>query len=336
MNLPNKIELANLPTPIHAMFYEGFEILIKRDDFTGAEWTGNKIRKLEYLAYDALSKKADVLLTCGGVQSNHARATACVAAKLGLRCILYLRGSEPKIVDGNLALSKLFGAEIKYVTADEYERIFSIAERDIKKLSKQGLKSYFIHEGGSSEVGIWGYIEFVNELQKQLKKIKNKPSHLITAVGSGGTLAGLVIGKKLYNLKSKIIGVNVLKTSGDFEKIAVDLANKCSKKYALGVNVNAKDFEILDGYSTEGYENITDEKVSFLTEISQETGIIFDPAYTGKAFYGMIDHFIYQANEFNKLMFIHTGGLFGVFAKMKQYISNSEFGLLDAENIVRS
>lgn len=320
MNLPNKIELANLPTPIHAMFYEGFEILIKRDDFTGTEWTGNKIRKLEYLAFDALSKKANVLLTCGGVQSNHARATACVAAKLGLRCILYLRGSEPKTIDGNLALSKLFGAEIKYVTAEEYDQIYSVAEKDIKKLSKQGLKSYFIHEGGSSEVGIWGYIEFVNELQKQLRKIKNKPSHIITAVGSGGTLAGLVLGKKLYNLKSKIIGVNVLKTSGDFEKIAVDLANKCSKKYKLGVKVNAKDFEILDGYSTEGYENITDEKVSLLTEISQETGIIFDPAYTGKAFYGMIDHFICQTNEFNKLMFIHTGGLFGVFAKTSQYM----------------
>ncbi|MBM4176907.1 MAG: pyridoxal-phosphate dependent enzyme [Ignavibacteria bacterium] len=331
MIIPDKIELANLPTPIHAMFYEGFEILIKRDDYTGTEWTGNKIRKLEYLAFDALSKKANVLLTCGGIQSNHTRATACVAAKLGLRCILYLRGTDQKIVDGNLALSKLFGAEIKYVTSEEYNRIYSIAEKDIKKLAMQGLKGYFIHEGGSSEVGIWGYIEFVNELQKQLKKIKNKPSHLITAVGSGGTIAGLVLGKKLYNLKSKIVGFNVLKTSGDFEKITVELANRCSKKYKLRIKITSKDFEILDGYSTEGYENISDEKVSLLTEISQETGILFDPAYTGKAFYGMIDHFVYQGNEFNKLMFIHTGGLFGVFAKMKQYITNVEFGVLNAE-----
>jgi D-cysteine desulfhydrase len=331
MTAPNKIEFANLPTPIHAIFFEGFEILIKRDDFTGTEWSGNKIRKLEYLAFEALSKKADVLLTCGGVQSNHARATACVAAKLGLRCILYLRGKEPKNIDGNLAFSKLFGAEIKYITPEEYDRIYSVAEPDIKKLAKQGLKSYFIHEGGSSEVGIWGYIEFVDELQKQLRKIKNKPSHLITAVGSGGTLAGLALGKKLYNLKAEIIGVNVLKTSGDFEKIAVDLANNCSKNYKLGVKISSKDFEILDGYSTEGYEKISDEKVSLLTEISQETGIIFDPAYTGKAFYGMIDHFIYQGNEFNKLMFIHTGGLFGVFAKMKQYISNAECRMWIAE-----
>ncbi len=320
MTTPNKIVFANLPTPIHAIFFEGFEILIKRDDFTGTEWTGNKIRKLEYLAFDALSKKADVLLTCGGVQSNHARATACVAAKLGLRCILYLRGVEPKNVDGNLALSKLFGAEIKYVTSEEYDSIFSVAEKDIKKLSKQGLKSYFIPEGGSSEIGIWGYIEFVNELQKQLRKIKNKPSHLVTAVGSGGTIAGLVLGKKLYNLKSDIVGVNVLKTSGDFEKITIDLANKCLKKYRLGVKVTSKDFEILDGYSSEGYDNINDEKVSMLTEIAHETGLILDPAYTGKAFYGMVDHFIYQGNEFNKLMFIHTGGLFGVFAKINQYV----------------
>lgn len=327
MTFPNKIELANLPTPIHAIFHEGFEILIKRDDFTGTEWTGNKIRKLEYIIFEALQKRSNVLITCGGIQSNHARATACVAAKLGLKCILYLRGQEPKRIDGNLVFCKLFGAEIFYVNQEEYDRIEIIAEQKIKNLSKQGLKGYFIPEGGSSVIGIWGYIEFVKELQKQLKTIKNKPSHLITAVGSGGTIAGLVLGKKLYNLKSKLIGINVLKTSDDFEKIVVELANNCSKKYNLGIRTKSNDFEILDGYSSEGYENISKDKLSLLTFISQENGIIFDPAYTGKAFCGMVDHFIYQGNEFNKLMFIHTGGIFGVFAKAKQYISNAEFGV---------
>lgn len=320
MNIPNKIELANIPTPIQAIFFEGFEIIIKRDDYTGIEFSGNKIRKLEYLIFDALNKKADVIITCGGVQSNHARATAAVAARLGLKSILYLRGSEPKDFDGNLALNKLFGAEIRFVTYEEYENITEIAEREIASLKKKGLRAVFIPEGGSSPLGIWGYIECAREISKQLKSFKNKPSHIIAAVGSGGTLAGLVIGKKLFGLKSELIGVNVLKTSGDFEKIICDLANQCSKKYKLGVKITSKDFTILDGYSTEGYENISKEKLELLTFVSQDYGILLDPTYTGKAFFGMVDHFIYQANEFNKLMFIHTGGIFGIFPKMKKYL----------------
>jgi len=320
MNIPNKVELANIPTPIQAIFFEGFEILIKRDDYTGIEWTGNKIRKLEYLIFDALQKKADVLITCGGVQSNHARATAAVAARLGLKSILYLRGKEPAQYDGNLALDKLFGAELRFVTQEEYDNIQEIADKEIASLKKKGLKAYFIPEGGSSPLGIWGYIECAREISKQLKSFKNKPSHIVTAVGSGGTLAGLVVGKKLFGLKSNLIGVNVLKTSGDFEKIVCDLANECSKKYKLGIKVTSKDFTILDGYSTEGYENISKEKLELLTFVSQDYGLLLDPAYTGKAFFGMVDHFIYQGNEFNKLMFIHTGGVFGIFPKMKKYL----------------
>jgi D-cysteine desulfhydrase len=324
MNIPNKVELANIPTPIQAIFFEGFEILIKRDDYTGIEWTGNKIRKLEYLIFDALQKKANVLITCGGVQSNHARATAAVAARLGLKSILYLRGKEPAQYDGNLALDKLFGAELRFVTQEEYDNIQEIADKEIASLKKKGLKAYFIPEGGSSPLGIWGYIECAREISKQLKSFKNKPSHIVTAVGSGGTLAGLVVGKKLFGLKSNLIGVNVLKTSGDFEKIVCDLANECSKKYKLGIKVTSKDFAILDGYSTEGYENISKEKLELLTFVSQDYGLLLDPAYTGKAFFGMVDHFIYQGNEFNKLMFIHTGGVFGIFPKMKKYLETLE------------
>lgn len=320
MNIPNKVELANIPTPIQAIFFEGFEILIKRDDYTGIEWTGNKIRKLEYLIFEALQKKADVLITCGGIQSNHARATAAVAARFGLKSILYLRGKEPSQYDGNLALDRLFGAEIRFVTQEEYDNIQEIAEKEIASLKKKGLKAVFIPEGGSSPLGIWGYIECAREISKQLKSFKNKPSHIVVAVGSGGTLAGLVVGKKLFGLKSNLIGINVLKTSGDFEKIVCDLANDCSKKYKLGIKVTSRDFTILDGYSTEGYENISKEKLELLTFVSQDYGLLLDPAYTGKAFFGMVDHFIYQGNEFNKLMFIHTGGVFGIFPKMKKYL----------------
>lgn len=321
MNYPTKVELANLQTPLHAIFFEGFEILIKRDDLTGMEWTGNKIRKLEYILFDALQQKADVLITCGGIQSNHARATAAVAARLGLKSILYLRGKEPKSYDGNLALDKLFGADIKFVTQEEYDNIEEIVAKEINKLKKKGLKGYFIPEGGSNSLGIWGYIECAYELYKQFKQMKNKPSHIVTAVGSGGTLAGLLVGKKLWGLKSELVGINVLKTSDDFEKIVYDLACECNKKYKLGLKFSTNDFKILDGYSKEGYENITKEKLELLGLIAQDYGLLLDPVYTGKAFYGMVDHFIYQGNDFNKLLFLHTGGIFGVFPKLKKYLS---------------
>ncbi len=324
MKIPPKIEIANIPTPIHAIFYEGFEILIKRDDYTGIEWSGNKIRKLEYIIYDALSKKANVLITCGGVQSNHARATAAIGARFGLKTILYLRGKEPKSYKGNLALDKLFDAEINFISAEEYENIHEIAEKKNNELKKKGFKAVFIPEGASSPLGIWGYIECAKELSAQLRNVKNKPNHIVTAVGSGGTLAGLLVGTKLFNLKSKLIGFNVLKTSDDFEKIVFNLATQCIKKYKLNVKISTKDFEIIDGYSTEGYENISQEKLEFLTFVSQDYGIILDPTYTGKAFYGMIDHFIYHENEFNGLLFIHTGGIFGVFDKIQKYLKAIE------------
>lgn len=151
--------------------------------------------------------------------------------------------------------------------------------------------------------------------------MKNKPSHIVMAVGSGGTLAGLLVGKKLWGLKSELVGINVLKTSDDFEKIVYDLACECNKKYKLGLKFSTNDFKILDGYSKEGYENITKEKLELLGLIAQDYGLLLDPVYTGKAFYGMVDHFIYQGNDFNKLLFLHTGGIFGVFPKLKKYLS---------------
>lgn len=322
MKSPDKIELANIPTPVQSIFYDGFEILIKRDDFTGSEVSGNKIRKLEYLFYEILEKDCDCVLSVGGVQSNHCRATAATAAKFGLKCILFLFGEKPINIEGNLALMLLFGAEIIYISNEELAEIDKYIENQILKLEKKGIKSYYIPAGGSSKTGIWGYIEFVKELKKQLKNFIIKPSHIISAVGSGGTLAGLVIGKKLYKLKSQIVGVNVLNNAIDMQKKIIELSNECSDYYNLDITITENDFQILDGYSEEGYENITDEKILTLNNLSLENGILLDPAYTGKAFYGMIDHFIDKGNDFNKLLFIHTGGIFGVFAKNKQYLKN--------------
>lgn len=322
MIIPNKIELANIPTPIHSIFYDGFEILIKRDDYTGSELSGNKVRKLEYLFFDILNKDYDCVISVGGVQSNHCRATAAAAAKFGLKCVLILFGKKPKSFDGNLAMMVLFGAELIFIDEDDLKNIDQIVDNQIEKLKKKGIKAYYIPAGGSSELGIWGYIEFVKELKYQLRTFTNKPSHIISAVGSGGTLAGLTIGKKLFNIKSQIVGVTVLNDAVQMRKNIVELANSCSEKYKLGISITENDFLILDGYSSEGYEKITDEKILTLNDIALENGILLDPTYTGKAFYGMIDHFIVKGNDFNKLLFIHTGGIFGVFAKIKQYLKN--------------
>jgi D-cysteine desulfhydrase len=208
-----------LPTPVERLerlsgIPDDFKIFIKRDDLTGFALSGNKVRKLEFLVSEALKKKCDTLITCGGVQSNHARATAIVAAQLGLKSLLILFEEEKAKNDGNIFLSRLVGAELKYITPEEYERVDDILEQERLKLKSKGIAGYVIPEGGSNALGIWGYIKAAYEIKSQLDSMKLKIDRIITAVSSGGTYAGLYIGSKLLKWKVKITGFNIRETSG--------------------------------------------------------------------------------------------------------------------------
>lgn len=192
--------MAHLPTPIAALSrlskaIGGPQLFIKRDDLTGCAMSGNKIRKLEFVAADAIKKGADTLITCGGIQSNHARATAVLAAKLGLKSLLVLRGQMGGDADGNLFIDKLVGAEIRCITKEDYNaRVNEIMDEIADELRAQGRKPYIIPEGASNAVGALGYLRAFKEITEQSKQLKLNFDAIICAVGSGGTYAGLSIG----------------------------------------------------------------------------------------------------------------------------------------------
>lgn len=315
MIIPSKLEIANLPTPLQKVNYDNKSFFIKRDDFTGLEFSGNKIRKLEYLLYDAKKKGAKYVITCGGEQSNHARATVAAAASIGLKSKVLLWGNDRKTADGNLFLNKVFGAEIRYINKKEFLNVDELLKEEKETLLGKGINSYLIPEGGSSSLGIWGYIKFLEELMPQ---VKTKIDGILTASGSGGTSAGLLIAAKLFKINIKIFAVNVLYEKNKLKNRILSLAENCIREFNLKLTINENDLEIIEGYSEEGYKNITKEKISVINEVAQQTGILLDPTYTGKAFFAYNEQFL--NNSKSNIIFVHTGGLFGVFAKRKNYL----------------
>ena len=315
--IPKKLNIAHLPTPLEKIRFRNHEFLIKRDDYTGSDFLGNKIRKLEYLLHEAKKLKSDIIFTCGGDQSNHARATASVSAKLGLKTRLFLWGDEKKIADGNLFLDKMFGSEIVYLSKNEFSKVDDIMTAERTKMVKKGKRVYVIPAGGSSTLGIWGYISFMNELKKQsdLKNIEG----IFSACGSGGTAAGLLVGAALNKVRLKIFAVNVLLPKQIIEKKILQLAEGAVVDYNLKCKIDKNNLEIIDGYSKEGYKNISDHKIELITEFARTTGILLDPAYTGKAFCAF-DEIILENGKGKRVVFLHTGGIFGTFPKRNKFL----------------
>lgn len=316
--IPKRISLANIPTPIQKITFEEKSFFIKRDDFTGMETSGNKIRKLEYLLYQAKKEKADYVFTCGGDQSNHARATAFAAASLGLKSKLFLWGKNSSNADGNLFLDKIVGSELRFLSKKEFAISNEIMQEEKISLEKKGKKVFLIPEGGSSPLGIWGYIHSIEEMQKQ--NVFKQCNSILTASGSGGTTAGLLVGSLLFKQNLKIFAVNVLYPKDEIRNKILTLAEQAIKDYRLPIKLDEKRLEILDGYSQEGYKHISDDKLSLIKKFASKTGIILDPAYTGKAFKAFYD--IYLSGKTSRTLFIHTGGLYGVFSKRKKYLLN--------------
>lgn len=318
MKSPGRISLANIPTPLQTLPFNGCKFLIKRDDFTGLELSGNKVRKLEYLLYQAKKEKADYIFTCGGDQSNHSRATAVAATALGFKVKLFLWGKDSQNAEGNLFIDKFIDSEIKYLLKREYAHNTIIMQQEKEFFERKGKKVFVIPEGGSSKLGIWGYINFIDELSNQLniKKVKG----ILTACGSGGTSAGLLVGAALKKLKTKIFAVNVLYPKNTIKEKILNLAYSCIEKYKLDCTFSEEQLEILDGYSEEGYKHINNQKLELLKSFAASSGIILDPAYTGKAFFAYEENFLRNKTK-TDVLFIHTGGIFGVFNKRKQYLS---------------
>ena len=212
---PRSVPLASLPTPVQKLerlseVWEGPSIFVKRDDLTGSGLSGNKVRKLEFSVAEAIDRGADTLITCGGIQSNHARATAVAAVRMGLKPHLVLRGEDVSIGDGNLFIDRLLGCEFTFVTPEVYEHIDETMEEIAGKLRSEGRKPYIIPEGASNEIGTFGYIRAAEEITRQTAESGLSIDTVLVATGSGGTLGGLLLGKKIFEAAFPPVGINVL------------------------------------------------------------------------------------------------------------------------------
>ncbi len=323
--IPKRLKLALTPTPIEFLpriteLAGGPEIWVKRDDLTGSVLGGNKIRKLEFSLAEALSLKADVIITAGGIQSNHCRATALACARLGLKCHLILRGEQHGAPDGNLLLDQLAGATFSYFPAEEYStRQPAIVDELVDKYTAEGKRCYWIPVGASNAIGSWGYIHAWNEIQAQSKRKNLTFDHIVSAVGSGGTTAGLIAGRAISGLKKpQVWGVNVCDDAAYFQADIRRILEELNQKFALKLSAAATKIQMLDGYVGEGYALPYPEEIALLIEAGRLEGLVLDPVYTGKAFYGMIQEI--QKGRFrkkDKILFIHTGGMFGLFPQKK-------------------
>jgi D-cysteine desulfhydrase len=322
---PKSLNLAIKPTPIENLrdfpgLPKGSEIYVKRDDLTGFFLSGNKIRKLEFIFYDVLKKNRDTVITCGGFQSNHARATAILGVGLGLKPVLVLFGEDSPVLDGNLFLNKLVGAEIRYIPQDRHKELEAIMEEVSSRLKKEGRRPYVIPEGASNELGVWGYIKTSLEIKKQLEKRKLKIDKIVTAVGSGGTYAGLFLGSKIFDWQVQIYGINVKDTAQIFIDRIYELMMLTKERFKLKVNFEKEEIKIIDGYVGEGYAKSKKEELDLIKSVAENTGIILDPVYTGKAMYGLLDQL--RKEKFPKgerILFLHTGGGFGLFPVKERF-----------------
>ncbi len=318
MKRPNKFNLAHLPTPFEKIRFQNKEFLIKRDDYTGSDFLGNKVRKLEYLLFAAKKEKADIIFTCGGDQSNHARTTASTAARLGIKTKLFLWGKENKNAEGNLFLDKMYGSDFVYLNKSEFSNVDEIMMDERLKSVKKGKRVYVIPAGGSSTLGIWGYIDFVGELKKQINM--QLIDGIFSACGSGGTAAGLLVGVALNKIKMKVYAVNVLLPKEVIRKKILQLAEGVVLDYNLNCKIDENNLKIIDGYSTEGYKDISKRKMKLITNFARASGILLDPYYTGKAFSAYND-IILKTRRGKKVIFLHTGGIFGAFSKRNEYLN---------------
>ncbi|MCL4103927.1 UNVERIFIED_CONTAM: hypothetical protein GTU68_034789 [Idotea baltica] len=297
-----------------AKWGRGHRLWIKRDDLTGSILSGNKVRKLEYIVAHAQDEGCDTLITCGGLQSNHCRATAFVGAQLGMKVHLILRGEAPAQKDGNYLLDHLAGAAVSCYPARQYFReqasLFTQWQNHYAEL---GHKALVIPTGGSDSIGVWGYISACQELQLDFRSAGISKAHIVTASGSGGTQAGLSAGAELLNLPATVWGVNVCDDEQYFiDKVNEDIADWRSR-YA-GVPACTVTPKVLDGYVGPGYGEADPEIFDLIAVLAKLEGIVLDPVYTAKAFQGMVSELALGRFEgVQDIVFMHTGGTFGMF-----------------------
>ncbi len=308
-NVYPKISLGIFPTPVQKLEnisrLLNANVFIKRDDMTGLGLGGNKVRKLEYLLADARKQGAEVVFTTGGSQSNHAMLTAAAAGKLGMKPILILKRRGVTEQVGNQLLEHLMGTEVIFMDTDNYADIYAEMDRIGTQL---GVPYYKIPCGGSNALGSLGYVDCAREIGQQGSRF----DYLICAEGSGGTMAGLALGAKLFLPGTKVYGMMV--DSDPFDEITPALMREAAALLGVEAEISARDYHLRDMCGP-GYAIPSEEGNAAISLLAKYEGLFLDPVCTGKAFAGLIkmaEEGRFQATD--NVLFLHSGGAGGLFA----------------------
>ncbi len=325
---PPKLSLALTPTPLQPLDrlsaeLGGPRLWVKRDDLTHCALTGNKLRKLEFVLARAQSEGYDTLITCGGLQSNHCRTTALLGAQLGFKTALVLRGDTGPMTDGNSLLDSLAGAQIRRFPPAQYRaELEHLLQQWAEEFRQAGHKPWIIPTGASDGLGIWGYIDASRELADDYRREGISPEWVVSATGSGGTLGGLAVGHQSYAPQTGVMGMAVCDDAETFRlKVRADRQAMVSD---CGISLPEPFVEplILDEYVGPGYARAGREVFATIVKLARLEGLVLDPVYTGKAFHGLIREI--EKGRFDgcrDLVFVHTGGIFGLFPYGEQLLN---------------
>jgi D-cysteine desulfhydrase len=319
-----RTKLGFFPTPITELkrlsnYLNGPQIYIKRDDLTGLALGGNKTRKLEYLIADALNNGCDSVITGGAEQSNHCRQTAAAAAICGLECHLALGGEEPDEANGNFLIDKLLGAKIHWT--GEFRKGEKIPEI-VERLRLTGKKPYIIPYGGSNPIGVYGFIEAMNELKQELVDLKININNIVFASSSGGTHSGIIIGNEVYNVGANIIGIDIDKAADEDPYIErlLNLLNLSSEFCGYNKTFTKDHIVLCKEYLGDGYGIVGELERNAIKLLARLEGILVDPVYTGRVLGGMID--MIEKKYFSrtdKILFWHSGGIPALFTNQNLF-----------------
>ena len=304
-----RVTLGVFPTPIQKL--ENISrllnrnIYVKRDDLSGLGLGGNKVRKLEFLLADAKKQGAEIVFTTGGAQSNHAMLTAAAAGKLGMKAVLVLKKRGVTECAGNQLLERLMGTDVRFVDTDDYACIYEEMDRIGQEM---GRPYYKIPCGGSNALGTLGYVDCAREIAGQGVSF----DHIVCAEGSGGTMAGLSLGAKLFLPGTKVHGIMV--DNDRFDEITLSLMREAAELLDASLELTAQDFHLRDMCGP-GYAIASEAGNAAVSLMAELEGLFLDPVYTGKAFAGLLEMakegaFCKQEN----ILFLHSGGAGGLFA----------------------
>lgn len=315
-----KEDILHLPTPLEYLPSVskdlGIKLYIKRDDLTPLAMGGNKLRKLEYLLKDAKDKGATMLLTVGGVQTNHGRLTCAAARKSGLKGAIVSVGEYPGELSANLLLDGMMGSDVWIKRPDGAHTEEQLMETAVSEVTKhyeaQGEKVYFIPMGGSNEIGSLGYYECAMEIAEQIKGSPLEGCRLISTVGSMGTYMGLFAGIANEKLPMHLTGISIL-LYDDIKKYAMEYYERVQACFNLDFKATEEDFDLITDYDRGAYNNPCKEVRDAMYYMAEKEAVILDPCYTGKAFAGLLEMVkCGRINQGEQVIFLHTGGAPGI------------------------